>query len=113
MEKAQRDYGVSYEEICPGTVTEKNINSIFLNNLNINFKPNIMRKLKPLATFNNENMSFSLKDAALRNVRGGGQTADKQLVSTDQGPDKDTDCGEQVTYDNGTVVVFIDKNTIK
>ena len=72
-----------------------------------------MRKLKSLSEFNNQKLNLPLSDEKLRNIHGGGHTASKQPVSTDQGPDKDTDCGEQVTYDNGTVVVFIDKTTIE
>lgn len=72
-----------------------------------------MRKLKSLAAFNAEKANSALNNAELRNVHGGSHTSTSQSVSTDQGPDKDTDCGEKVTYDDGTVIIFKDKNTIQ
>ena len=72
-----------------------------------------MRKLKSLAAFNAGEVHTSLNHAELRNVHGGSQTSTSQPVTTDQGPDKDTDCGEKVTYDSGLVIIFEDKNTIE
>jgi len=69
-----------------------------------------MKKLKSLTDFQKKSTNHLLKKSETRCINGGSTTSTIESVSTDQGADHDTDCGERETFDSGLVITWIAKN---
>ncbi len=69
-----------------------------------------MKKLRSLADFQKKSKNYLLKNSETRCINGGSTTSTIESISTDQGAQHDTDCGERETFDSGLVIVWIAKN---
>ncbi|MEM6719224.1 MAG: hypothetical protein AAF611_07930 [Bacteroidota bacterium] len=76
-----------------------------------------MKKLKSLKDFAKEKKNvLTQKDTSLSirgGIGGGNPTTTSSEVSTDLGPNRDTDCGTQLYDDNGNeFILIVDKESL-
>lgn len=78
-----------------------------------------MSKLESLKKFKLDQKNELPKNSNSMSIRGGtggpaANTTNNVPVSTDLGPNQDTDCGTDVVDDNGVVLLtFVDKESFK